>query len=188
MPKNSSKYLALLRGINVGGNNIIKKDDLKECFESVGFKSVKTYIQSGNILFQSTLSDTSKIQKALSKGLLKRFSYSGSVLIISEKDYKAMLSKTPKDWGTNENWKHNALFILDDSKPKDLLSELPPPKKDIETVTPVPGVIFWSLSKNDQTKTTLMELAKSPVYKKVTVRNHNTVFKLLKLFEEMEQQ
>jgi hypothetical protein len=51
------------------------------------------------------------------------------------------------------------------------------------TVTTGPGVIFWSASKKQLTKTTLMKLAKSPVYQQVTVRNHNTVFKLLDLFE-----
>ncbi|NCP46313.1 MAG: DUF1697 domain-containing protein, partial [Flavobacteriales bacterium] len=48
-----NQYLALLRGINVGGNNIIKMVDLKACFEKMGFTDVKTYIQSGNVIFTS---------------------------------------------------------------------------------------------------------------------------------------
>ena len=50
-----TQYLALLRGINVGGNNIIKMADLKACFERLGFTGVATYIQSGNILFKSMM-------------------------------------------------------------------------------------------------------------------------------------
>src|SRR5690554_1069136 len=46
-------YLALLRGINVGGNNIIKMVDLKKSFEDIGFTGVKTYIQSGNVVFET---------------------------------------------------------------------------------------------------------------------------------------
>lgn len=49
--KKMTRYLALLRGINVGGKNIIKMADLKACFESLGFADVVTYIQSGNVLF-----------------------------------------------------------------------------------------------------------------------------------------
>ena len=46
-------YIALLRGINVGGNKIIKMQDLKTMFQSIGFQNVRTYIQSGNVLFES---------------------------------------------------------------------------------------------------------------------------------------
>ncbi len=58
MAKNSPRYLALLRGVNVGGKNIIAKDDLRECFEDLGYTNVRTYIQSGNILFGSDFYST----------------------------------------------------------------------------------------------------------------------------------
>jgi uncharacterized protein (DUF1697 family) len=56
-----NKYLALLRGINVGGNNIIKMVDLKACFEKMGFLDVSTYIQSGNVLFSSPETSLTKL-------------------------------------------------------------------------------------------------------------------------------
>ncbi|RPI70922.1 MAG: DUF1697 domain-containing protein, partial [Ignavibacteriales bacterium] len=69
--KTKIQWLALLRGINVGGNNIIKMADLKTCFESLKFSDVETFIQSGNIIFKSEEKDkfilTDKIEKALSK-------------------------------------------------------------------------------------------------------------------------
>ena len=52
-----SKYIALLRGINVGGNNMIKMADLKAAFERRGFQRVSTYINSGNVLFDSELDE-----------------------------------------------------------------------------------------------------------------------------------
>ena len=55
------KYVALLRGINVGGNNIIKMDELKKIFEEIGFSNVKTYIQTGNVIFDDTEKDKSKL-------------------------------------------------------------------------------------------------------------------------------
>ncbi|NIP26808.1 MAG: DUF1697 domain-containing protein, partial [Phycisphaerae bacterium] len=51
------QYAALLRGINVGGKNIIKMADLRACFERMGFSDVRTYIQSGNVLFWATETD-----------------------------------------------------------------------------------------------------------------------------------
>ena len=67
---NKKQYLALLRGINVGGNNIIKMAELKGCFENLGFSNVATYIQSGNVIFSSTYHDemriTTQIEEILS--------------------------------------------------------------------------------------------------------------------------
>jgi uncharacterized protein (DUF1697 family) len=57
------QYLALLRGINVGGKNIIKMADLKACFESLGFSDVVTYIQSGNVLFKSADKDKVEVDE-----------------------------------------------------------------------------------------------------------------------------
>ena len=63
-------YLALLRGINVGGNNIIKMDELKKTFEELNFSDVKTYIQSGNVLFKDAEKDRMKISEKIEKALL----------------------------------------------------------------------------------------------------------------------
>ena len=66
------KYLALLRGINVGGKNIIKMDELKKIFEGMKFTDVKTYIQSGNVIFLDYENDQIKIQKKIERSLFKK--------------------------------------------------------------------------------------------------------------------
>lgn len=58
----ANEYIALLRGINVGGNNIIKMAELRECITGLGFKNVRTYIQSGNILFETTEQDSQVLE------------------------------------------------------------------------------------------------------------------------------
>ena len=70
-----NQYLVLLRGINVGGKNIIKMADLKASFEEMGFSSVVTYIQSGNVLFQSEEKDKALLTTKVEKGLSKRFQF-----------------------------------------------------------------------------------------------------------------
>ena len=71
------KYVALLRGINVGGRKVIKMDALARVFVSLGFKSVKTYIQSGNVIFDGPVTHSDvlvkKIEKKLHKSLVLRF-------------------------------------------------------------------------------------------------------------------
>jgi hypothetical protein len=74
------QYLALLRGINVGGKNIIKIVDLKASFEAMGFSNVLTYIQSGNVVFQSDEKDKAVLATRIEKGLSKRFDFLARVV------------------------------------------------------------------------------------------------------------
>ncbi len=183
MAQRQAHFLALLRGINVGGKNVIAKDDLRQCFEDLGFTDVQTYIQSGNILFRSAETRVRELTTTLEAGLSDRFSYKAQAVVLSHKRYISAVQAAPNEWGKNERQKHNALFTLSGVTPRSVLAQLPSPKTDIETVTSGPGVIFWSASKGHVSKTTMMKLSKVPAYRQVTVRNHNTVFKLLEMFE-----
>ena len=185
MNDRSSKFLALLRGINVGGKNLITKDALRQCFEDLGFLSVRTYIQSGNVLFRSDRTSVKELTATVEQALSDRFPYAARSVVLSQRQYKSAIQAAPEDWGRNEGQKHNALFTLRGYTPKRALAQLPSPKNDIERVTTGLGVIFWSVSKSDLTKTTYMKLPAAPIYQQLTIRNHNTVFKLLELFEEI---
>ena len=179
------RFLSLLRGINVGGKNVIAKDDLKLCFEDLGFRSVRTYIQSGNILFRADEKGVGALTRTIERALSKRFSYAAQAVVLSHGQYASAVEAAPAEWGKDDTWKHNALFTLGDLEPDEVLAKLPPPKPDLETVAAGPGVIFWSASKNYLSRTIMMKLSALPVYQQVTVRNHNTVFKLRQLFEEI---
>lgn len=186
MAKQQSKFLALLRGINVGGKNVIAKDDLRACFEALGFTAVRTYIQSGNVLFRSDTTSAHELTAKIKTGLSDRFCYDAQAVILSRRQFNSAIKAAPDQWGRDDDQKHNALFTLRGITPKKVLASLPAAVPDIETVTGGPGVIFWSASKHLLSKTTMMKLAKDPVYQQVTARNHNTVFKLQELFEEVE--
>lgn len=73
-------YIALLRGINVGGKNIIKMNDLKKVFESIGLNEVQTYIQSGNVLFKSS-EENELLLKKIEHEIEKVFGFSVTVII-----------------------------------------------------------------------------------------------------------
>ncbi len=181
----TKRYLALLRGINVGGKNIIAKDALRVCFEDLGFSSVRTYIQSGNILFRSSEASVAKLTREIERLLSDRFDYPAQAAILSHPRYQSALRAAPKTWGRDDQQKHNALFTLSGITPARALAQLPAPKAQIETVTTGPGVIFWSASKKALSRSTMLKLHSLPAYQLMTVRNHNTVFKLLELFESI---
>ena len=184
-PLVSERYVALLRGINVGGNNIIAKDDLRRCFEDMGFTRVRTYIQSGNILFRAPEGETEQLTARVEAGLSKRFSYAARAVVLSYAEYRAILDSAPAAWGEDAAYRHNALFTLAGTTPAEVLAGLPPVKEEMETVAAGPGVIFWSAERKRATRSAFVKLPALPVYQQVTIRNHNTVRKLAALLKEI---
>ena len=175
----------LLRGIDVGGKNVISKGALSRCFEDLGLYNVRTYIQSGNILFRNAETDVGKLTNAIQAELSDRLSVPVQAVVLAYKRYRSAAQAAPDNWGKNDDQRHNALLALSGTTAERILAQLTSPKTDIESVTTGPGVIFWSVAKQPLTRTTLMKLPAALAYQQVTVRNHHTVFKLLELFEEM---
>ena len=183
MPQDARRFLALLRGLNVGGQNVIGKDDLIRCFEDLGFDGVRTYIQSGNVLFRSDEPRVATLTRAIETALSGRLSNRVRAVVLARSRYRAAVAAAPDYWGRDDDRKHNALFTLHGITPRRVIEQLPVPKGQIEALASGPGVIFWSISKRHQTRTTWMKLAAAPVYQQVTVRNHRTVLKLAELLE-----
>ncbi len=183
MAEQSKKFLALLRGINIGGRNIIGKDALKQCFEDLGLTNVRTYIQSGNVLFRSNQTSIKALTRDIERGLAKRFSYDARLVVLSQSRYKLAVQAAPDGWGKDESQQHHALFILGSRAAKRIMAQLPAPKPDKEKVSYQRGVIFWSVSRKYLTSTALMKVSSASVYHLLTLRNHNTVYKLLELFD-----
>ncbi|MDD8017569.1 MAG: DUF1697 domain-containing protein [Bacteroidota bacterium] len=88
-------YIALLRGINVSGKKIIKMDDLKKYFESFGMKNVRTYIQSGNVIFQSPQTTNDRLAETLENKLKKILGFDVPVIIRTDAELKKIISKNP---------------------------------------------------------------------------------------------
>ncbi|MCE2439784.1 MAG: DUF1697 domain-containing protein [Candidatus Latescibacteria bacterium] len=179
------RFLALLRGVNVGGKNIVPKDALRECFEDLEFTSVRTYIQSGNILFRSVRTDVTVLTDEIERALSERFSYHARAVVLSRSAFRLAVDAAPEKWGEDDAYMHHALFTLAETTPKHVLSRFRAPKPEFETVTAGPGVIYWSISRSRPTRSTWVRLPASQEYQKLTARNHNTVFRLKQLFEEI---
>ena len=73
MARQPITYVAFLRGINVGGNALISMTQLKAYFEQLGFDNVRTYINSGNVIFTSTSTDERKLERSITKALVEHF-------------------------------------------------------------------------------------------------------------------
>ena len=112
MSTTAPRFLTLLRGLNVGGQNVIGKGDLIRCFEDLGFDGVRAYIQSGNVLFRSNESRVAVLTRAIEARLSERLSNRVRAVVLTRARYRAALAAAPEHWGRKDDRKHNALFTL----------------------------------------------------------------------------
>lgn len=176
-------YVALLRGINVGGNNKVEMALLKIMFEQLGYKRVKTYINSGNIIFASSQKDPHEIAVIVEEAILKEFGLTIKVLIRTQAQIDATCAALKDDWINGEDMKCDVMFLWGEyDNPKAL--EQVGLKREIADVLYIPGAIIWRIDRKYITRGGADKLIGSAIYKHMTIRNCNTVRKLRKLMQE----
>ncbi|MFU2205952.1 DUF1697 domain-containing protein [Streptococcus pluranimalium] len=175
-------YVCLLRGVNVGGKNRLSMTELKSVMENAGCCDVKTYINSGNIIFRSS---EEKLQEFCQDLIRKRFDLEVAYQILSVRELLATADCMPTWLNQISDSKHNAIFSIAPWKVQDIIKRMPDIKSDIEQLAAVEHVLFWTCSKKDFSKTTYGKLAaKADVYVMTTVRNANTFLKLVDLVHD----
>jgi uncharacterized protein (DUF1697 family) len=183
----SNAYVALLRGINVGGKNIVAMKSLKASFEKLGFDDVSTYINSGNILFRSGEKDPRKLETRIDRMLTRDYGLKPATVVRSYAEMRRLQKSITKHWQTADpDWRYNVMFLRHAIDSKQLLDDLAV-KPDIETVVYCPGTLLWRARVRDLTRTAMVKIASKPVYKQMTIRNLNTTNKLIELLERMNR-
>ena len=177
-------YIALLRGINVGGNNKIKMAELKVCLEKAGLQNVRTYIQSGNVLFESVEINKTALTNKFEQAVVDTFRLNVPTVILNEPEIRAIAKNTPANWLQNPEWKYNYVFLKPPYNIDEVVDAIGELKPDIEATTVGEGVLYQGMSIKLFGRTTTGKLAGKPVYKIMTIRNHKTVTKLLALLDE----
>lgn len=173
------RYLALLRGINVGGNNVIKMSDLKSAFEAMGLSDVKTYIQSGNVVFSSERTNKAELTDEIEKKLSRLFDYDSVVLLLTKEELMRKLSSAPEHYGTdNMNYRYDVIFIKETTTAENVLRNIQL-RDGIDEAFIGDNILFFRRLFVDLTKSKLTKIVTSPVYKQITIRNWKTSSKLL---------
>jgi uncharacterized protein (DUF1697 family) len=117
-------FIALLRGINLGNHYKLKMPALKTMFENMGFQSISTYLQSGNVIFDSTETDISSLETKIEAQILETFGYVVPTLIRTRKDLQRIADANPFPEQTLENPIQPYVIFLKDASPTSQL-ELP---------------------------------------------------------------
>jgi hypothetical protein len=120
------RYLVLLRGINVGGKNIIKMAELRTCFEKMGYADVATYIQSGNVLMSSSERNNNALVDEIEETLSKRFNYESRVVIVSLNELEKIMKLAPRGFGKNaDNYRYDVAFLKRPLTAREAFQDLP---------------------------------------------------------------
>ncbi|MDX2130381.1 MAG: DUF1697 domain-containing protein [Chloroherpetonaceae bacterium] len=176
------KYLALLRGINVGGNRIIKMEALRKAAEGCGFLDCQTYIQSGNLIF-TTSEKRESVTEKLQETLRIAFQYDSTLIILPQEEIRSVVEKKPEKFGIDgENYKYDVLFLKHGIKAESIFENIPL-NLNVEKAEIRNGVIYFTRNRALETKSALDYLQKKSITHAVTIRNWNTTQKLWEMIQ-----
>ncbi len=177
------RYVALLRGINVGGKTLIKMADLKACVEELGFADVSTYIASGNVLFESGERDAAMLETKIERAIEQRFRLPVKVVVLDRAEYARIVKAIPKQWIGDASLRANVAFVRRGTDAKQVVRELEPDPA-IEDVKAIDGAILWATKRDALNRSVMRKLIGGAAYKELTVRNLNTTLKLHELLTQ----
>lgn len=173
------RYVALLRGINVGGKNKIPMAELRAAMEGLGYGDVQTYIQSGNVVF-SAKGAAADLEHELEAMLPERFTLDSAsimVLVLDGDRLASIVTQAPEGFGTEpDTYKYDVAFLKgvtgDDVLPHVKV------RPDVDTVWARPDAFYYRRLTSLYRKSRLSTIASSPVYANMTIRNWNTTTRL----------
>jgi uncharacterized protein (DUF1697 family) len=178
------RYVALLRGINVGGRNAIPMSALMAAFEERGFDDVRTYIQSGNVLFSTPTASQAALTREIEGMLSTAFAhYEASVVVRSRSQMRAIVDRAPKGFGADPaRYRYDVLFLKPPLTTRTVVTSVPT-KEGVDRVWAGTGVVYFSRLTSRATQSRLARVASMPIYKGMTIRNWNTTTKLVQLLD-----
>ncbi|MEK9159635.1 MAG: DUF1697 domain-containing protein [Patescibacteria group bacterium] len=176
------KYVALLRGINVGGNAKVEMARLRKVFESLGFNEVRTYINSGNVIFESEEKDVKKLTVQIEKAIEKTFGFAVRTVLREKENILKLAQEIPVEWTNDTEQKTDVLFLWEDFDNKKSL-ELIQAAKGVDVLLYFPGAIAWKVDRAQYNKSGMRKFIGSVLYKNMTARNVNTVRKLAEMMK-----
>ena len=177
-----ARYVALLRGINVGGKNAIPMPALKAAFEDHGFDDVRTYIQSGNVVFSTPTSSQATLTREIERLISTAFAhYEASVVLRSRSQMRAVVDRAPKGFGAEPSkYRYDVVFLKAPLTAKNASKDVPI-KEGVDRLWTGTGVLYSSRLISRATQSRFSRIVSLPAYKQMTIRNWNTTTKLAEL-------
>lgn len=173
-------YVAFLRGINVGGNSIVSMASIKEALVAIGLSDVRTYINSGNVIFSTSASGVAKLTARIEKALEEATGIAIKVLLMDRKALKKLVLAIPRDWVDDKTMRTYVLLLWKELDDRKILGQLPA-NPDVDNLRYARGAVIWNVDRKDLAKSRMSRMVGTPVYRKITMRSANTMRKLSEL-------
>jgi uncharacterized protein (DUF1697 family) len=170
------QYLALLRGINVGGKNLVKMADLRAAFEELELAEVATYIQSGNVLFRAPRQKREELAARIESSLSRRFGIELKAVLLTAAHLKDVIEGAPRGFGGDAHL-CDVLFVRKPLTVTRTLSVIEL-RDGVDSVWPGKGVLYFSRVAAKASSSRISKFAGRPEYKNVTIRSWSTTRKL----------
>ena len=180
-----SKYVVLLRGINVGGKNPVPMARLREVLEELGYADVVTYIASGNVILRSERGPD-RIRGEIEAALPSAFTLHSDVvaaLVLSAAQFRAVVENRPKGFGDEPDRYHSDVIFLMGIDAMAAMAAFDP-RPGVDTVWPGDQVIYSQRLSAERTRSRLSRIVGSPVYRSMTIRSWATTTRLAELVAE----
>jgi uncharacterized protein (DUF1697 family) len=175
------KYLALIRGINVGGKNLVKMADLRAAFEEMGHLDVATFIASGNVIFRAARQSRDELATAIESHLGRRFGTELKAVLLTDAQLRAVIEGAPDGFGAKTD-RSDVVFLRNPLTVKKALARVET-RDGVDSVWEGPGVLYFARLKAKASSSRLSKIAVTPEYKNMTIRSWSTTKKLRELME-----
>ncbi|MFC4221018.1 DUF1697 domain-containing protein [Flagellimonas marina] len=175
-------FIALLRGINVGGQKKIKMAELRETLTRTGLENVQTYIQSGNVIFESSEGNLKSLENSIRETILKDFGFEVPTLVISGNDIKEILEANPFADKEEENKLYYVL--LKKAPEKDLVTQFEEVNYPNEDFQVTEKCVYLMCKKGYGNAKLNNNLIEQKLKVEATTRNHKTMQKLLEMTQQ----
>jgi uncharacterized protein (DUF1697 family) len=174
-------YLALLRGINVGGKNLVRMTDLRAAFDEMEFADVATYIQSGNVLFRAPRQSRGKLAARLESELSARLGLQVKVVLLTAAQLREVIDRAPEGFGAPSD-RCDVIFLrapLSAKKAFDLLET----KEGVDRAWAGREVLYFARLAAKASSSRLSRIVMRPEYGDMTIRSWSTATRLHALME-----
>lgn len=178
-----SSYVALLRGINVGGRNPVGMAALREAFESAGYDAVRTYIQSGNVLFEAGTPATS-LEADIEAMLERRFGIPLVVVVRSRRQFRSVVEKAPDGFGREPGTYHSDVIFLKAPLTSGQAMRVVQEREGVDQAWAGTGVLYFARLSERRVQSRMGKIVGTPEYKRMTIRSWTTVTKLLAMSDQ----
>lgn len=166
------RFVALLRGINVGGNKGVDMKRLRALFESEGWENISTYLNSGNVTLDTDLK-REDLKERIEALLKEEYGFEVTTLVKTKDEMRTIAMAIPEEWQNDETHKTDVAYLFPEIDSESTLDMLPI-RRDYIDIRYVKGAIFWNVERKNYNKSQINKVIGQKVYQLMTVRNVNT--------------